>query len=58
MKLFQFKNKSFDSISALNIAKDILILLKKIVHCDDLKGDNLIQNIFEEENEQTKKKRI
>ena len=58
MRLLEFENKKFDSITILNIAKDILICLsylneEQLAHCD-LKGDNLIWNIFEEKNEFSK----
>jgi predicted Ser/Thr protein kinase len=58
MKLLKFENKNFDEITILNIAKDILVCLsylnnEQIAHCD-LKGDNLIWNIFEEKDESSK----
>lgn len=58
IRLFEFEKNSFDSITILNIAIDILQCLlfihkENISHCD-IKADNLIWNIFSEKNEKTK----
>ncbi len=57
-RLFNFEKGNFDSITILNIAKDILYCLsfihnEGIYHCD-IKSDNLVWNIFCEKNEKTK----
>ena len=58
IRLLEFENNSFDNITILNIAKDVLECLsfihkENISHCD-IKGDNLIWNIFSEKNIKSK----
>ena len=50
-RLFEFQNKFFDSVTILNIARDVIYCLsylkkENIIHCD-LKSDNFVWNCFD-----------